>query len=90
MARRMGSDDPGETGDARTLAGRCTATNLVHSHRNPRFQPKAHDPGGRVRCAAPAQIYEIAEETLRRDYREHVVRGVLGGTFRRVAGQVWK
>jgi membrane dipeptidase len=57
---------------------------------NERFWPKSQYPGGSVRCAAPAQIYQIAEEMLRRNHSESVVRGVLGGNFRRVAGQVWK
>jgi membrane dipeptidase len=57
---------------------------------NDRFWPKSQYPGDKVRCATPAQIYQIAEEMLRRNYRECVVRGVLGGNFRRVAKQVWK
>ncbi len=43
-----------------------------------------------MRYGAPARNYEIAEEMLRRNHREHVVHGVLGGSFRRGAGQVWK
>ena len=58
--------------------------------RNQRFWPKSQYPGGSVRCAAPAQLHEIAEEMLRRNHAERVIRGVLGGNFRRVAGQVWK
>ena len=57
---------------------------------NDQFWPKSQYPGDRVRCAAPAQLYEVAEEMLRRHHGEPVVRGVLGGNFRRVAGQVWK
>lgn len=57
---------------------------------NADFWPASEYPAGHVRCAAPAQIHEIADELLRRNHGEGVVRGVLGGNFRRVAGQVWK
>ena len=57
---------------------------------NDRFWPKSQYPSNGVRCAAPAQIYQIGEEMLRRNHSEHIVRGVLGRNFRRVARQVWK
>ena len=40
--------------------------------------------------ASPRQIQEIAETLLQRNHREAVVKGVLGGNFRRVASEVWK
>ena len=58
--------------------------------RNAHFWPKAQYPDGGLRCAVPAQIFEIASEMLRRKHNEDVVRSVLGGNFRRVAAQVWK
>ncbi len=57
--------------------------------RNARYWPKSQYSGAKVRCAAPAQIHEIAEELLRRNHSERVVGNVLGGNFRRLAGQVW-
>lgn len=57
---------------------------------NDRFWPKAQYPGGAVRFAAPSQLREIAGELGRRGHGEDVVRAVLGGNFRRVAGVVWK
>ena len=57
---------------------------------NDRYWPKSQYSGAKVRCALPSQIQEIGEELLRRNHSESVVAGVLGGNFRRVAGQVWK
>lgn len=57
---------------------------------NARFWPKSQYPDGGLRCAVPSQISEIANEMLRRNCHEDVVRKVLGGNFRRVAEQVWK
>ena len=54
------------------------------------YWPKLQYPSGKFRCAEPSQIFEIAEELLRRNHQEIVVRKVLGGNFRRVAEQVWK
>ena len=58
--------------------------------KNDRFWPKSQYGGGQVRCASPHQIGEIGEEMLRRNHGEAVVRAVIGGNFKRVAGQVWK
>ncbi len=57
---------------------------------NDRYWPKSQYSGTKVRCAAPSQIHGIGEELLRRNHPESVVEMVLGGNFRRVAGQVWK
>ena len=57
---------------------------------NAPFWPSSQYPGGRVRCAAPAQIAEIGRELRQRQHGEEVVRAVLGGNFRRLAGEVWK
>ncbi len=57
---------------------------------NDRYWPKSQYSGAKVRCAAPVQLQEVGEEMLRRNHPERVVENVLGGNFRRVAGQVWK
>ncbi len=57
---------------------------------NAQFWPTSQYPEGGLRCAAPAQFAEIANEMVRRNHQENVVRRVLGGNFRRVAEQVWK
>jgi membrane dipeptidase len=57
---------------------------------NAHFWPKTQYPDGGLRCAAPSQISKIANEMLRRNCHEDVLRSVLGGNFRRVAEQVWK
>jgi len=44
----------------------------------------------RVDCVRPAQIVDLAEELLRRQYAEKDVAGILGGNFMRVAEAVWK
>ena len=57
---------------------------------NDHYWPKSQYPDTPVRCAAPAQLSDIAAELLRRNHSESTVENVLGGNFRRVAGQVWK
>lgn len=57
---------------------------------NDRYWPKSQYSGASVRCAAPAQFQEIAEELRRRNHGDRTVGNVLGGNFRRVADQVWK
>jgi membrane dipeptidase len=58
---------------------------------NPQYWPagNAYDTPGIV-IAAPHQLVEVAELLLRRNYPEADVRGILGGNFMRVAGEVWK
>ena len=43
-----------------------------------------------LQFAAPEQLPELAETLLGRGWDEDDVRAVLGGTFRRVAAEVWK
>ncbi|MDP6829482.1 MAG: membrane dipeptidase [Alphaproteobacteria bacterium] len=57
---------------------------------NDHFWPKSQYPDSEIRCAAPMQFGEIAEELARRNHRDETVRAVLGGNYRRVARQVWK
>ncbi len=78
----LGLDYFHETGDTASFNETVAA--------NDRFWPKAQYPGGAVRCAAPRQLRAIAVELGRRGHGEAVVRAVLGGNFRRVAGEVWK
>ena len=47
---------------------------------NDRYWPKSQYPGGSIRCAVPAQIYQIAEEMLQQNHSEPVVRGYLAAT----------
>lgn len=56
---------------------------------NTDFWPPEQYPGGAIRCAAPSQMCEIAANLLAEGLREEEVVGILGGNFRRVAGQVW-
>lgn len=57
---------------------------------NPAYWPKHQYDYPAVDCAHPDQIIELAEELLRRQYREEDVVGILGGNFMRVAEAVWK
>ena len=43
-----------------------------------------------VDCVRPAQIFELTEELLRRQYADKDVVAILGGNFMRVAEAVWK
>jgi len=54
------------------------------------YWPLSDYPTAELHCAEPRQIQEIAETLLQRNHREAVVKGVLGGNFRRVASEVWK
>ena len=54
------------------------------------YWPKRQYDYDRVDCVHPRQIAELAEELLRRQYREEDVAGILGGNFLRIAKQVWK
>lgn len=56
---------------------------------NDRYWPKSQYPGVDVRCAAPSQFAEIAAEMRRRKHPETTIEKVLGGNFRRIAGEVW-
>ena len=56
---------------------------------NDRYWPKSQYPGVDVRCAAPSQFAEIAAEMRRRKHPEITIEKVLGGNFRRIAGEVW-
>lgn len=38
----------------------------------------------------PLKIYNLVEEMVRRNHSDEVVRGVLGGNFRRLLGATWK
>jgi membrane dipeptidase len=53
------------------------------------YWPKRQYDYARVVCVHPRQIAELAEELLRRQYREEDVAGILGGNFLRVAKEVW-
>ena len=57
---------------------------------NSHYWPLSDYPTAELHCAEPRQIQEIAETLLQRNHREAVVKGVLGGNFRRVASEVWK
>ena len=57
---------------------------------NERYWPKVQYPDIPVRCAAPTQFAEIAESMRRRKHPASTVEKVLGGNFRRIAGEVWK
>jgi len=54
------------------------------------YWPKRQYAYDRVDCVHPRQIAELAEELLRRQYREADVAGILGGNFLRIAKEVWK
>lgn len=54
------------------------------------YWPKRQYDFDRVDCVHPRQIAELAEELLRRQYREEDVAGILGGNFLRIAKEVWK
>jgi len=54
------------------------------------YWPKRQYDYARVDCVHPRQIAQLAEELLRRQYREEDVAGILGGNFLRIAKQVWK
>jgi membrane dipeptidase len=54
------------------------------------YWPKRQYDYARVDCVHPRQIAELAEDLLRRQYREEDVAGILGGNFLRVAKEVWK
>ncbi len=59
---------------------------------NPRYWPPSEGYGkaSGMRVATPQQLPEITELLLDRGCAEADVRKILGGNFRRVAGQVWK
>jgi membrane dipeptidase len=38
----------------------------------------------------PKRIYDLAEGLIRRKYSDADIRGVLGGNFKRVLGEIWK
>jgi membrane dipeptidase len=44
----------------------------------------------RIGIAAPAQLRELTDILLRRNWSDDDLRGILGGNFQRIAGQVWK
>jgi membrane dipeptidase len=44
----------------------------------------------RIGIAAPAQLRELADLLLRRGYADDDLRGILGGNFLRIAGEIWK
>jgi membrane dipeptidase len=54
------------------------------------YWPKRQYDYARVDCVHPRQIAELAEELLRRQYRESDVSAILGGNFHRIAEKVWK
>lgn len=56
---------------------------------NPQFWPVEEYPSGKTSYSNPAQMRELAEVLLRRGMAEHAVRGVLGGNFMRLAGEIW-
>ncbi len=43
-----------------------------------------------VEFVAPDRLPEVTEGLLSRGYSEEQIRGILGGNWMRVAGQVWK
>ena len=53
------------------------------------FWPLDQYPNGKVECAPPQQLVELADGLLRRGYSDGVVRGILGQNFLRVARLVW-
>jgi membrane dipeptidase len=54
------------------------------------YWPKRQYDYAQVDCAHPRQIAALAEELLRRQYREEEVADILGGNFLRIAQQVWR
>lgn len=57
---------------------------------NPQFWPVDEYPPGKTSYSNPGQMRELAEVLLRRGLAEHAVRGILGGNFMRLAGEIWK
>ncbi|MEM9404419.1 MAG: membrane dipeptidase [Acidobacteriota bacterium] len=37
----------------------------------------------------PKRVYDLTEGLLRRSYSEADIRGILGGNFERVLGEIW-
>ena len=37
----------------------------------------------------PKRVYDLAEGLIRRKYSDDAIRGILGGNFRRVLGEIW-
>jgi membrane dipeptidase len=40
--------------------------------------------------SGPLKMYNLVEEMVRRGYSDAVIRGILGGNFRRLLAAVWK
>lgn len=57
---------------------------------NPQFWPVNEYPPGKTTYSAPGQMRELTEVLLRRGLAEHDVRGIMGGNFMRLAGEIWK
>lgn len=58
---------------------------------NPDFWPPDRGYAGvKTNYAAPSQLVELTDILLRRGHSEEVVRGVLGGNFLRLAGEIWR
>ncbi|GAA3257543.1 dipeptidase [Dactylosporangium siamense] len=57
---------------------------------NPDLFPEEYTRWGTVRFVEPEVTVGVEAELLKRGYPAEVVAGILGGNFRRVAGQVWR
>ncbi|MFC4588419.1 dipeptidase [Sphaerisporangium corydalis] len=57
---------------------------------NPDLFPEEYTRWGVIRFVEPEVTLLIERELVGRGYPDEAVRGILGGNFRRVAGQVWK
>jgi membrane dipeptidase len=57
---------------------------------NAEYWPKADYPNVHVEFVSPARLLDLTEEMLIRGHSDHVVRGVLGANFLRVAKKTWR
>ena len=53
------------------------------------WPPNPNQTRTRSKFAQPEQIVELVELMLEAGYADGDIRGILGGNFRRVSGQVW-
>lgn len=72
-------DDEGGEGDIGAIIGANRA-----------YWPESQYPGTGISYLAPDCLRELTEMLLARQFGEGDVRGILGGNFMRVAGQVWR
>lgn len=54
------------------------------------WPPNNGKPNRHTKFVQPEQILELADLMCRKNYPESAIRGILGGNFHRVCGQVWK